>query len=686
MCRSPSGPRHSLSSLLDRYSAAAYGLLEVFDLLSDPFGDADAIKRALVVLAVFGFFITLVLAWFHAEKGRQRATAVELVVLAVLTLGSIPTAVVSYRMDSGVAPVADANVESVLTGPVVAVLPFEDLSRSDEDAKHIVDGVHAEILANLSELTGLNAISRTSVVGYDRVGKTVRQIADDLGVSAILEGQVEKAGDALRITVTLIDGMSDVQIWGQIYDRLMDPSSVLAVRGEIAAAIADALAVTLAPEEQSRLSRVATRDEGALDLYMRGRQAEDRADRGEADFFPVALQYYEQALEQDSLYAEAAAGRARMTWSVYWKIPSPRTPELTERIRITAERAVELGPELAESHLALGEYYRWHTADYSGALTSTQTARRLDRDNVRVLTALARLNMNAGDFGTARVHLERAAALDPLDGQSQRAAGMVAFYQRRYDAAETHLLRAARRFARDLDEDEPALEDRIRIREVYMYLMGIYVAADGDTDRAFRALREVIETTEMTSTSTSIQVAGFGVSGPVSLGRTMLAMDSVQALLVEGQIIRPAQAMLLRLAGEDPEEQRRLWDVVANRQLDDQLGATGLQRYSDVFLEFEGRSVGALALALAGRNDVALAQLERAREIAATHVLAEFALDAEPLWATTLVEVGEYEQALDLLEDMMSRPSAMSTGLLRIQPEWDPIRDQPRFQRLLEAG
>jgi tetratricopeptide (TPR) repeat protein len=265
---------------------------------------------------------------------------------------------------------------------------------------------------------------------------------------------------------------------------------------------------------------------------------------------------------------------------------------------------------------------------------------------------------------------------------------MVAFYQRRYDAAETHLLRAARRFARDLDEDEPAQEDYVPIREVYSYILGIYLAADGDTDRAFRALREVIEKTEMRSIHTSILVSGFGRSGPVSLGLTMLAVDSVQALLGDGPIIVPAQAMLLRLAGEDPEEQRRLWDVVANRQLDDQFGATGRERYADVFLESEGRSVGALALALAlaGRHDVALAQLERAREIAATYVLAEFALDAEPLWATTLVEVGEYEQALDLLEDMMSRPSAMSTGLLRIQPEWDPIRDQSRFQRLLEAG
>jgi TolB-like protein len=699
-----------VSALLDRlkerkivqwaigYLATAYALLEGFDLLSDPFGDANAIKRVLVALFVFGFFITLVLAWFHAEKGKQRVTAVEIVILMVLLVGSIPTAIVSYRLDSGAALAMDAGIESVLTGPVVAVLPFENLSAGEEGAKHIVDGIHAEILANLSGLTGLNAISRTSVLGYERAGKTMRQIAEDLGASAVLEGQIQKVGDALRITVNLIDGLTDTPIWAEVYPRMMEASTVFAVQGEIAAAIADALAVTLAPAQQSRLSHVATRDREALELYMLGQEAEDRAERGEFDFFQEAAGYYQQALERDPEYADAQAAHGRMIFKVYWRVPrTPRTPEIADSVLAAAERAIQLDPELAAGHLLLGNYYGWNVGDATRATESYVRARQLDPDNVATLTALARMNMSAGDFEAARTNLYRAAQLDPRDGDSQRLAYSVAYYMRRWDDAELHFARAVRRFVPDWETADKLPNNSGATEMAYGHLIGFYLAVDGNTDRAHAALMEMLDRMEppVPSLRASIFLEDAGFS-PVNIGPTMLSMQEVQDFFqADPEFPRPfeihTRAMMLRLSGEDPVEEQRLWGLAGDRNTDDEYGGrhTGDEQrrvYFEAGSEIEARSQSALLFARGGRQEDARVEMARAMEISAARPYAELTLNAEPRWAMTYVELGEHETALDMLEEMMSRPAAISVGLLTVQPEWDPIRENPRFQALLEGG
>lgn len=698
-----------MSTLLDRlkerkivqwalaYLAVSYGLLEVFDLLSDPFGDADAIKRALVALFGFGLVITLVLAWFHAEKGRQHATAVELVVLAILAVGAIPAAVFSYRLDSGVAPAMDAGIRSVLSGPVVAVLPFDNISAGEEGAAFIVAGIHGEILTNLSRFSGINVISRTSVLGYERAGRTVRQIADDLGVSAILEGSIQIVGRSIRINVSLIDAFTDVQLWGDIFNRVVDPESVFSVQSEIASRIAEALAVTLAPAEQSRLSHVPTRSQEALELFLLGKEAEDRANRGEFRYFQDALDYYEQAVAIDPSYADAQAARGGMILKVYWKVPgTPRTPELAESVRDAAELAIRLDSELATGHRLLGEYFMWYTTDAAAAIESFVAARRFDPDNVAALTGLAMMSMQAGDWETARADLYRAAQLDPRDFESQRLAVAVAIYTRRYDAADAHLTRAGRRFAPGFGTGEYDPEYQQLWRTIYKWRIGIYLAADGNTDRAHAALQELIEITEMNAAMLSLFLADIGGQNAFNVGPTLLDVDGVRDFLeTEPRFHAPdagwasaPRAWLLRVDGDDPDEERRLWSSWGDEQSDDQYGGAGTRGFT--FLgagsEVEARSQVALMFARAGRDEHARLQMGRAMEVQDLFLAPEIRLNAEPRWAMTLVELGEHEQALDLLEDMMSRPSAMSVGLLTVQPEWDAIREHPRFQALLEGG
>ncbi len=700
-------PEDAVSSLLDRlkerkmvqwalaYLAGAYGLVEVTDVMAGPFGISASAQRALIVLLAFGFLAALVLAWNHAEKGRQTATAAELLTLAVIAAGGVSASVVSYRSgDDGAQSSTPPGVESVLEGPVVAVFPFENLSAGAEGAAAVVRGIHGDILTNLSKVSGINVIARTSVTGYQRAGRTVRQIAEDFPMaSAFLDGTIERVGGTIRINVWLVDALTEVEIWSQPFERVFEPESLSAVRSEIANNIADALGVTLAPAEQARLTRVATRDELAQELFMFGRDAEDRGDRADRQSWLTALDYYEQALERDSMYAEAHAARARMLHtSLLYVRGTPRTPEAFEDIRRTLERTLELDPDLAEGHRLTGEYHLWYTHDADRAAASFRRAHELDRDDPRTLRGLATMKLRAGNWEGARLDLYRAAELDPLEQQSRRLAGEVAYFMRRFDDAESHFRLAAVRFAPGYDSADPDPRFFPFIRMVYSAFIGIRLAADGDTDRALETLDDVIDRTAMTSRDVAI----FLIPAPnqsVDFGLTMLGIDGLRARLGEDPDfppldVVPTRASLLWLSGEDPAEERRLWGMGGDRWSDDQYGGAGLRDrvFTTPQEELEVRSQVALMFARAGRTEHARLQMNRAREIAEDLINIEFRLKAEPRWAMTLVELGEYDRALDLLENMMARPSAISAGLLTVQPEWDPIREDPRFVALVGGG
>lgn len=576
------------------YLAGAYGLVQVVDVLADPFGISASAQRAVIVFLGFGFFAALVVAWNHAEKGRQKVTASELAILAMLAVGGVSASVVSYRNgDSAFESASDLRLESVVEGPVVAVLPFENVSAGSEGAASIVRGIHRDILTNLAEVSGINTISRTSVATYERAGRTVRQIAEDLPpTSVILDGTIERIGGTIRIDVWLVDALSDVELWTDVFEDVFDPERLTSIRGEIAGRIADALGVTLAPAEQSRLTHVATRDQEAFELFLLGRDAEDRGDRGERQYYQTALDYYEQALERDSLYADAHAARGMMIHTVYLRVGgTPRTPEIVESIREAAQRAVELDPDLPAAHRLFGEYYRWHAQDGSRARASFQRARDLDPDNVQALRGLAAMDMYAGDFDAARLNLYRAAELDPLDGEGQRMAAVVAIYTRRFDEAEVHVRRAATRYAPDFGSAEPDPASFLRIRTVYNVLMGIYIAADGDTERAYDALVEVMEQTSMTPPSLALHLRDLQPL-PFKLGPTLLGIEEVRQFLLDDQDFIEsdlradyANAWMLRQSGEDPERERLLWSRLGDRYTDEQYGGRGSDLRARVFAE-----------------------------------------------------------------------------------------------------
>ncbi len=206
----------------------------------------------------------------------------------------------------------------------------------------------------------------------------------------------------------------------------------------------------------------------------------------------------------------------------------------------------------------------------------------------------------------------------------------------------------------------------------------MYLAADGDTERAAGFLNEIVAYAELTPRQLTVFPRH-----PAPFGAALLRVDEVRDVVENHPGFEERhwmnfvpKAWLLRWSGEDPDEERRIWGVSGDMMLDRPMPEPATQ--------VEVRTYVSLHLARAGRSEDARAQMSQAREIAETVATPGYRLNAESRWAMTLVELGDHEEALDLIEDMLSRPSVLSVNLLKVQPEWDPIREHPRFQALLE--
>jgi serine/threonine-protein kinase len=426
---------------------------------------------------------------------------------------------------------------------------------------------------------------------------------------------------------------------------------------------------------------VPTTDPQAFELYLIGQEAEQRAHRGEFDLYQVAYDHYRDALERDPDYAEVHAAAIAGVESRLYGISrsEERTPEQVERVRTSAERAIELDPELAHAHLVLGNYYMGHMHDAVRAKESFLRARRFDPDNVLALRGLAQINMRQGDWDAARADVRRGSDLDPREPMIQVLAADLAFYTRRFEEAELLHRRLLGLTKLSYDgEFGPSL-----VKLATQHLLSVYLAADGDTERAAGFLNEIVAYAELTPRQLTVFLNDFFPRHPAPFGAALLRVDEVRDVVENHPGFEErhwmnivAKAWLLRWSGEDPDEERRIWGVWGDMMLNRPMPEPATQ--------VDVRTYVALHLARAGRSEDARAQMAQAREIAETVATPEHRLNAESRWAMTLVELGDHEDALDLIEDMLSRPSVLSVNLLKVQPEWDPIREHPRFQALLE--
>ena len=248
------------------YVAAAFALLQGIDIVAQRFDWPEQTMRFVIIALSVGLFVTLVLAWYHGERGAQRVTGTELLILALLL--AIGGGFLWRFSGTSREPIVTTISPAVaIPKKSIAVLPFENLSR-DPDNAYFVDGIQDEILTRLAKISALKVISRTSTMRYASRPDNLREIAKQLGVANILEGSVQRAGGAMRVNVQLIETESDSHLWAESYDR--DIKNIFSVESEVAQAVADALKATLLPAESARIANVPTKNPAAYDLFLKG--------------------------------------------------------------------------------------------------------------------------------------------------------------------------------------------------------------------------------------------------------------------------------------------------------------------------------------------------------------------------------------------------------------------------------
>lgn len=372
------------------YLAGAWLLVQLSHLLGQQFAWPDAVVRGITVLLAVGFLGAVVVAWYHGEKGTQRVTAVEVLMLAgILVIAGAAVAFVGAGPERGAAGTSSSvasggHLAGDLVGalPVedgsIAVLPFENLSGDPEQA-YFSAGITDDILATLSRLAELKVISRTSSMQYRGTDKPVRRIGQELGVAHLVEGSVRRQGERVRITAQLIDARTDRQLWAETYDREL--SDVFEIQTDVARRIAEALRVALLAGAATGPARPPTGNLAAYDLYLRSR---DLANGGR-DGNTAAIALLREAVRLDPDFADAHAALSAVLAGRMDLNSFP--PDSAAAGIAAARRAIELDDRLAAGYRSLASNL-WYADRFEEAAVAARRAIALDPNDASSMEML----------------------------------------------------------------------------------------------------------------------------------------------------------------------------------------------------------------------------------------------------------------------------------------------------------
>jgi len=328
---------------------------------------------------------------------------------------------------------AQTLVQEIAQSKSIAVLPFENMS-TDPENEYFSDGITDDIIAQLSKISALKVISRTSSMQYKKTTKKITAIAQELGVGAILEGSVRRAGQRVRIVAHLVEPGSEKHLWGDTFDRQL--TDIFEVQSEVAEQITGALSVALSPEEKKRVEKKATENADAYNLYLLGRFHANKW--AEADVLK-GIECFQQAIAKDPSYAVAYAGLADAYELLSIGFSSKPPVEYLALAKSMALKALEMDDTLAEAHTSLA-YARWlGDLDWPEAERGFKRALELKTSYVMAHEWYAEYLAAQGRFDEAVAEIRRAQQLDPLAVPVNRAVGWILYFARRYDEAAEEL-------------------------------------------------------------------------------------------------------------------------------------------------------------------------------------------------------------------------------------------------------
>ncbi len=406
------------------YALVAWIIVQVAETLFPAFGVPDSILRGLVILLLVGLPVAVLFSWIYdvtpsgivrdADTGEQ-AVARPTRKLDLAIIGLLVVAIGLFAVDRFVErpsekePADQAVSESTTTGQAIAVLPFQNRSAREEDA-YFVDGIHDDILTYLSKARSLTVIARTSVEQFRDTRLPIGDIAEQLGVTAIVEGGVQRAGDRVRINVQLIDAADESHLWAEIYDRELNAANIFATQTEVATAVADALQATFSVEEAARASTLPTNNLAAWEAYQLGKLSLRGSESGRHE---QALEHFQTAVDRDPDFALAYVGLAR---AAYWRQYASDVPgeSALESATEAAQKALELDPDLPEGLAMFGDLLSARY-EYAEAETYFLRALEIDPNSTAALDSFAHLLLVLGRNAEAVAPSEKLVRLDPLN-------------------------------------------------------------------------------------------------------------------------------------------------------------------------------------------------------------------------------------------------------------------------------
>jgi TolB-like protein/Tfp pilus assembly protein PilF len=596
----------------------------------------------------------------RASIRGKRALIGALAVLAIALVVGVVFWIASHRTVPGV-PVAALAEKSI------AVLPFENLS-SDKENAYFADGIQDEILTRLSKIADLKVISRTSTQHYKSAPENVTEIARQLGVAHILEGSVQKNGDAVRVNVQLIKAANDSHLWADTFDRKL--TDIFSVESEVSKAIAEQLRAQLSGREEQVITAKPTENAEAYDAYLRGLAYSLKTVQTSGNSIS-AQKYLDEAVQLDPKFALAWTLLSYVDARGYLTGALQPTDALREEARQAAETALTLQPNLGEAILAKGYYHYACLKDYDTAVHYFEQARQFLPNSSRIPESLAHVTQRKSQWDKSESYFIEAERLDPRNVNllTQHALSYVCL--RRF--AE-----ASRKFDQVLDivpDDLDTLASK-----------GAIAQAEGDLPRAAALLAPLRPT------------SGDPIALVKQVYQAILERHPAQIIIRLKEILAKPDPALGYINGElrfllgwaqevaaDHAAAQESWHQTRNEL--------------EPFLKGQPENhllISTLALTDMGLGDKAsaLALAERAMSVTSIEKDAVYGAFPIEVLARVAAGTGEPDRAITALQKVLSLPYEsplasnlpVTPALLRLDPMFDPLRNDPRFQKLITDG
>ncbi len=545
---------------------------------------------------------------------------------------------------------------------IIVVLPFENLGPNDKD--YFVDGMTDEVTSRLSGLSGLKVIARSSAVQYKKTTKTFKQIGEELGVNYILQGTVrwESISEEthVRVNPTLIKVEDGTQVWSQSMESVL--SSAFKLQSDIASRVAGAMDIALATTEKKSLETSLTENSEAYDYYLKAVEYSNRSvSKSDQE---IAIQLFDRAIRLDPKFAAAFAKLAKTHAGMYWFFYD-RSESRVEKARNAAERSIELAPQLSESHEAMGWYFYHTKLDYSKALGEFSLALSYRSSNSTVYYGIAAVMRRQGNIRGSIEAFEKSIESNPRAADLIRQLGETQSLAREYEEAN-----------RNYDK---SLELTPDITGTYQDKVKNLLLWKGDLDGSRRIIEEARRVGKINDSEFVVDYLNYLIE---LMGRNFQAAQNAIEFVNTKELLNDqfsyAPSSLLRaqmesIRGNELLAKKYYDSAIVFIQLKQKTNPSDERLYSALGLAYAGLGHKKEAVT-AGERGVELLPVEKEawRGSFRLHDLAKI-----------YVMVGEQEKAIDILERLLSIPCEVSIPILKIEPWWEPLRNNKRFQKLV---